>query len=74
MSEPQLTEEKRAKIEEIKQEWINEICPLLEEWEREEKELREKNPNAPIILDKHLGEQVRIENKYKAMIQKVINK
>ena len=73
MNEPQLTKEQKVRIEEIKQELINEICPLFEKWDREERELHEKNPKAPYILDKNLAEQARIQNKYMAMIQEVID-
>ena len=34
--------------------------------------LRQKNPKAPRILDKHWREQVEIENKYKEMIMQVM--
>lgn len=72
MNEKQLTEEQKDKISKIKQQWADEIGPLFDKWDEEEKMLRQKNPKAPHILDKHLREQVEIENKYKEMIRQVM--
>lgn len=71
MNEKQLSESQKERIEEIKKQWADEICPLMDKWDEEERLLREKNPGAPCILDKHLKETVAIEQKYREMIRLV---
>ena len=72
MSEKKLSEEQEKKIAEIKEQWANEMCPLLDKWEEEERMLRKENPQAPRELDKHLKETVAIEKKYQKMIKQVV--
>lgn len=68
MSESPLTEEQKSKIYEIREQWANEMCRLFDKWDEEERLLREKNSNAPRILDKHAKEIAAIERKYREMI------
>lgn len=67
-----MTEKQKQTIEEIKKQWVDEARPLFDKWEQEEKMLRQKTPDAPRILDKHLREIVEIEKKYKTKIRKVM--
>ena len=72
MNEKQLTEERKNKINKIKQQWADEIGALFDKWDDDEKMFMQKNPKAPRILDKHLREQIEVENKYKDMIRQVM--
>lgn len=71
MSEKELTEDQKRRIEEIKKQWEAEIMPLYDRIDAEE-EIRKKN-NGPIVLDKHLKEESAIHRKYLAMIRAVAN-
>lgn len=73
MSESQLSETQRKRIEQIKKEWQNEICSLFDKWDKEDKELRKKYPDAPVVLDRHLKQQAEIEKKYRDRIQAIVN-
>lgn len=73
MSEKKLTEKQQRMIKEIKKQWADEVRPLFDKWESEEKMLRQKNSNAPRILDKHSREIIEIEKKYKEKIRQVMN-
>lgn len=68
MNEQNLTEVQRERIKEIKEAWFEEISGLFDKWDAED-ETREGH----IVLDKHLGEQLRVEKKYVAMIQEVLD-
>lgn len=72
MSERKLSEDQEKRIAEIKEQWALEISPLMDKWEKEEQLLREKDPNAPRVLDKHLQETVAIEQKYREMIRRIV--
>lgn len=71
MSERKLSEKQKQEIEKIKKQWSSEMTELFKKWEEEEKNIREENPNAPRLLDKHLKQTVEIEKKYKERIRQV---
>lgn len=51
---------------------MEEINQSFNEWDEEERILKEKNPSAPRIMDKHLKETVEIEKKYKERIRQIM--
>lgn len=63
MREKQLADSQNNRINAIKEDMALEMSSLFQKWDDEEKQFREKNPNAPRILDKHLREQVDAERK-----------
>lgn len=71
MSEKELSEDQKRRIEEIKKQWEAEIMPLFDRIDAEE-EIRKKN-NGPFVFDKHLKEESAINRKYLAMIRAVEN-
>lgn len=65
--------EVEKEIDKIKEKWIREITSKFEQWDEEEKKVKKENPNVPLILDKHLKEQVAIEQKYMKLIKEIEN-